>query len=203
MSETPLVPGRLYGLRLWRVTAGPDGERLLSPDRTVEWPAGGEALTARCDRHRHDAPAPGCGCGVCAWHPRSATARRVLQWRWFQPGIVEAWGAVEVHYDGFRAERARPFALVSVPSRFPRQVERLAAAYDARVLELSSPAALLAYCRRHGLGFDEPTVAALLGPDYERARRARLRQRRAEAAWIAGTALMIGAPVAAAALNLA
>jgi hypothetical protein len=202
VSETPLVPGRIYGLRLWRVGTGADGERLLSPDHGVAWPTGGDALTACCDRHDHAAPADGCRCGLCAWHPRPATARRVLQWRWFQPGIVEAWGAVEVHYEGFRAERARPFALISIPSRFPRQVERLAATYDAGIVELSSPGALVGHCRRRGLGFDEATVAALLGPDYEPARRARLRQQRAEAAWIAGTAAMIGVPIAAAALHL-
>jgi hypothetical protein len=202
VSETPLVPGRLYGLRLWRVGNGPDGERLLSPDLAVAWPAGGEALMARCERQGHAAPAHGCGCGVCAWHPRPATARRVMQWRWFQPGIVEAWGAVEVHYEGFRAQWARPFALISVPNRFPRQVERLAADYEAGIVELSSAGALLGHCRRHGLGFDEATVAALLGPEYEPAHRARLRHRRAEAAWMAGAAAMLGAPIAAAALQL-
>jgi hypothetical protein len=202
VSDIPLVPGRVYGLRLWRVVAGEHGERLVSPDLAVEWPTGGLPRAARCERHGHTAPAPGCKCGVCAWHPRTSTARKVMQWRWYLPGIVEAWGAVEVHYAGFRAEWARPHTLISVPSRFPKQVERLAETYRAEIVELSRPAALVRHCERSGLGFDEPTVSALLGDEYEQARRATRRQRTAEAAWVAGAGLMIGAPVAAAALGL-
>ena len=198
MTGAPLVPGRVYGLRLWRVVAGADGERLVSPDHRTEWPVGGEPIAARCARHDHPAPAAGCGCGVYAWHPRPATARRVLQWRWFQPGIVEAWGGVEVHLDGFRAERARVHALVSLPARFPAQLRRLAAAYETGILELRTPAELVAHCEARALGLAEPTVAALLGADYDAARSAGLRRRRAEAAWLTGAALAAGAPLVAA-----
>ncbi len=174
----------------------------MSPDLAVEWPTDGAALAARCGPHGHAAPPPGSPCGVCAWHPRPSTARKVMQWRWYLPGIVEAWGDVEVHYAGFRAEWARPHTLISVPSRFPKQVERLAETYEARIVELSRPAALVKHCERCGLGFDESTVAALLGPDYEQARRATRRQRTAEAAWVAAAGLIIGAPIAATALGL-
>ena len=56
-----------------------------------------------------------CSCGIHAWHPRRASARRILRSRFDLPGIVEADGAVEVHEDGFRAQRARPYASSASP----------------------------------------------------------------------------------------
>src|SRR5688500_16594146 len=112
MRETPLVPTPVYGLRTWTVSGERPDERLAGAYRNAPpWPAGGAWLEAVCPEG-HSAPAPQCSCGVHAWHPRARAARRILAGRGEVPGIVEASGAIEVHEDGFRAQRARPYALV-------------------------------------------------------------------------------------------
>jgi len=115
-------------------------------------------------------------------------------------GVIEARGAVEVHEDGFRAERARPYALVSMPTRNGRRVSRLAEIYATQVIEVRKPAELLAWCRERGLGMDERVVAELLGPEWaqQNAHRKRVRRRNnllrvAAVLAIAGTLVAIGA----------
>jgi hypothetical protein len=139
-------------------------ERLVAPMRGTTWPTHGEMLESTCSgSSAHDPPAAGCTCGVHGWHPTRASARRVCAVRQEVPGILEATGAVEVHEDGFRAQRGRPHTLVALPNRNVRQVERLTEAYGARVLRVDGPDELLAHCRAHGLGLAEATVTELLG----------------------------------------
>jgi hypothetical protein len=62
------------------------------------------------DAEEHEAPASGCDCGLYALHdPPDLTFDRVL-------GAVAAWGNLEVHSSGFRAEYAQVVALV-LPTR--------------------------------------------------------------------------------------
>jgi hypothetical protein len=165
-------------------------ERLAAPLRGTPWASGRDWLQATCGEG-HPAPASGCRCGIHAWHPRAKHARRVLSCRFELPGIVEADGAVEVHEDGFRAERARPYAFVRLPGRNPYLIERVAAAYGAQILDLRRPKELLAVCRERGLGLSEPVVDALLGPEVvEELRRARARGRREDALRYAAAALI-------------
>ena len=67
--------------------------------------------------------APGPGPGLRLRPPRVASlrssARRVLACRREIPGIAEASGAIEIHEDGFRAERARPYAFLLPPGATP------------------------------------------------------------------------------------
>ena len=141
----------------------------------------------------HSPPGATCTCGVHAWHPSRAAARRVCGVRGDVPGIVEASGAVEVHADGFRAERGRPHALALLPNRNARQLERLADAYEIELLRLDGPDALLAYCSDHGLGFSEGVVAELVGTDKLAADRLRRRRRGALAVvWVVVVALVLG-----------
>jgi hypothetical protein len=105
-SDAPLLAGPLYGLRTWRIVRDDGGERLSAPLRGTPWLLDDRWVQATCE-HGHTAPGAGCVCGIHAWHPRPAFARRVLSCRFELPGIVEADGAVEVHEDGFRAERHR------------------------------------------------------------------------------------------------
>ncbi len=196
MSDTALVPGPLYGLRTW-IVVGEDGrERLGAPQRKGEWPAGGEWMQAECPTGEHAPPGAGCSCGIHAWHPTRRSARRVLAGRFELPGVVEASGAVEVHVDGFRAERARPYALVVAPGRNRPRAARLAEAYGARVVDVSGPDALVAWCREHGLGLDGAVVAELLGPAVTDAgRQARRRKRRNDALRILAAAALSAAVV--------
>jgi hypothetical protein len=180
MSDVPLVPSPLYGLRTWTVVGGAGSERLAGPHRRVAWPAAGAWLEATCAMG-HAPPTPDCDCGVHAWHPCRRWARRIVAARREIPGIVEATGAVEVHVDGFRAQRARPYALVLDTRRNPALVRRLAAAYRVPVVEAGGPAAVLAWCRARGLGLEEAVIIELLGPAVQQRRRERVRRARADA----------------------
>ena len=187
MSDTPLVPTPLYGLRTWTVVGESGAERLAGPQQGATWPPAGAWLEATCARTPgHQAPMPGCGCGLHAWHPSRRSARRILAVRREIPGIVEVCGAIEVHDDGLRAQRARPYALVLAPGRNARLVRRLAEAYGTQVVEADGPDAVLAWCRAHGLGLEESVVAELLGPvEAEQRQRARRRKARVDALRIA------------------
>jgi hypothetical protein len=190
VTDTPLVPGPLYGLRSWKVVSDHGGELLAGPHRNTPWPAAGEWLSSSC-ASGHAAPAPDCECGVHAWHPRRASARRVLRSRREVAGVVEASGAVEVHEEGFRAERARPHAFVILPGRNPKLIERLASTYNAGVIEARGPEALFAWCTERGLGLEERVVAELLGPArLEDRRRDRDRKRRRDGFRIAAAVLV-------------
>jgi hypothetical protein len=196
MHGTPLVPTPVYGLRAWNVAGEPGAERLSGPQMGAAWPTRGEWLEAQCTQTpEHAAPVRGCGCGLHAWHPTRRFARKILAGRHEVPGIIEARGVIEVHDDGFRAERARPFALFLAPGRNEPLVRRLADAYRARVVEADDADAVVAFCRENGLGLDEATVTELLGPEGEERRRRRRRKARDDAlrlaAAIALTALLV------------
>lgn len=196
MSSAPLVPGPLYGLRTWRVVVDDGRERLSAPQRGTPWVLGEGWIEATCAED-HRAPAAGCGCGIHAWHPRRAAARRILRSRFDLPGIVEADGAVEVHEDGFRAQRARPYAFVRLPGRNPFLIERLAAAYGAEVIDLRRPEELLAVCRERRLGLQEPVVEQLIGAEVLAARRREQARRRRDDALRVAAALLVLAVVCA------
>ena len=191
MSSAPLVPGPLYGLRTWRVVIEDGRERLSAPQRGTPWAQGRGWVEATCAED-HAAPAVGCRCGIHAWHPRRASARRILRSRFDLPGIVEADGAVELHEEGFRAQRARPYAFVRLPGRNPYAIERLAAAYGAEILDLRRPAELLDVCRERRLGLQPPIVEQLIGPEVLAARhREQARRRRHDALRVAAALLVV------------
>jgi len=181
-TDTPLVPGPVYGIRTWVVVGEPGAERLAGPQRRTPWPAGGQWLEATCATDSgHAAPEHDCICGLHAWHPDAHNARRVLAARREVAGIVECDGTVEVHAEGFRAQRGRPHAIVVTPMRNAALAGRLASAYDAEVASVSGPDALAAWCHDRGLGLEAPVVDEMLGrPDaagHER-REGRRRARR-------------------------
>jgi hypothetical protein len=180
MDDVPLIPSPLFGLRTWRVEVDEDGERLVGAHRGTPWPGGGRWLTAACDVDAdHAAPAPGCHCGIHAWHPSAASARRVLAGRAEVPGVVEADGPIELHEEGFRAQRARPHVLFVAPRRNAAAVQRLGRRHGVPVVTIGSAEELAAYCRDRGLGLPPDVVAELLGPEVrERARRERAEGRR-------------------------
>jgi hypothetical protein len=179
VTDEPLVPGPLYGLRTWAIVSEDGHERLAGPHKGVQWPPGDGWFAATCTSGNHRPPERDCHCGVHAWHPTRANAKRVLASRRELAGVVEARGAIELHEDGFRAEEARPHALVASRERSAKLVRRLAESYHAQVVEVSRPEDLLAWCRERGLGLDESVVAELLGPDrlHKSAERRRIARR--------------------------
>jgi hypothetical protein len=198
VSAPALVPSPLYGLRTWSVVGARGEERLAGPQQSTPWPEAGGWLTASCARDGgHAAPAPECECGIHAWHPARRSARRVLANRGQVPGVVEAGGAVEVHRDGFRAERARPFAVLLGPRANAGLAGRLATAYGAELVPVDGPDAVLAWCRDRGLGLAPAVVDSLLGPERVAAERRVVRARRLRfAAALAAIALLLGVGLA-------
>jgi hypothetical protein len=196
-EDAPLVPAALFGLRAWAVTGKPGAEELVGAYAAVPWPPG-RWLEATCRKGRgHAAPGHGCTCGIYALHPRPRAARRVLAVRGRIGGIVEATGAVEVHEEGFRAERARPYALM-VGRRNPALVGRLAARYGAELIDSRDPMALLAFCRERGLGFDEEVVRSLIGvEELHRLRRERVERARVVAMRVTALVVLTSAIVRA------
>jgi len=195
MSAPPLVPSPVYGLRTWAPTGAQGSERLAGPRQGTAWPTGGDWLEARCE-HGHAAPAADCDCGIHAWHPAPHGARRVLSLRWEIPGVVETEGAVELHRDGFRAERARPYALFVGPLGNAARARRLADAYGIEAVAVDGADAVVAWCRARGLGLAPDVVDELLGPDALAAgRRERRVRRRRMAVRVAALLGVIGALV--------
>ena len=127
--------------------------------------------------HPPGAPAPAgpCTCGLYALHPWAVGRQKswtdksltmvVRSGRLEIVGIVEAWGTVHVHNEGFRAQYARPvnLLLIGTPrdSDYGRFVEDLAIAYRAGVTEVTDAGAFEDHCREHGIGMSPEDVAAL------------------------------------------
>lgn len=204
LTGTPLVATPLYGLRSWTVVGESGAERLAGPHQRTAWPPGATWLEATCAQSpEHQPPTRDCGCGLHAWHPSRRSARRVLSVRREVPGVVEGQGAIEVHEEGFRAERARPRVLFVARGRNTRLVHRLAEAYAAEVVEVDGAEAVLAFCRARGLGLDRSTVSQLLGPQVtEGLRRAKREKTRRDALRLAG-AVVVAALLVVAGLQLA
>lgn len=169
--DPPLVAGVIHGLRTWSLDIRAGEPRLGSPMAPdYVWEADGLATTAECETHGRDSPRPNCGCGLYAHHPRGRWADLALEHRHGRPGacggIVAAWGRVEVHRDGFRAQHARPVALFLRASErgteYEQTVRALAHRHGAEVLVVDDAGAVLAYCRRNELGLDRGAVSRLL-----------------------------------------
>ena len=192
--DTPLVPGRVYGLRSWTVAARDGRDGLEAPFTGVRWPSDGDAIEARCLASAgHEPPSADCTCGIYAYHPSEDSVRQ-LYWALRRDphdptgvpaiGIVEAWGSVEVHDSGFRAEYARPYALV-IPERlaktdYGRRIEQLAGAYGADLVQVRDQEALRRHCVEHDLGLSEQAVARVLGPEFVQRRKRTRRAGRLE-----------------------
>ena len=102
--------------------------RLLSPYIPCRWE--GRVMHAICypansilERGRgwlaepHESPHPDCRCGIYAYH-RPGTQTYFGEWEWTE-GIVTAWGRIEAHAAGLRAQHARVEALGLPPSNEP------------------------------------------------------------------------------------
>lgn len=143
--------GPVHGIRRWTLVPGAGGAIRLGSLSLQAWLNDGKTTWARCRRGdgRHPrgqrAPIGSCSAGLYALHPAAAGAAQNL----FPPGttrpievvgIVAAWGTVHVHREGFRAEYARPTALLLIGagrnSDYGRLVTDLATGHRARVVEL-------------------------------------------------------------------
>lgn len=90
----------IYGYRVWSLVDG----QLFSPYRGTVWDE--KPLSASCNNGFHSAPSSDCKCGIYAQHEIkdmvafAASPREIL-------GKIQAWGNIEIHEQGFRAEHAQ------------------------------------------------------------------------------------------------
>jgi hypothetical protein len=125
MSAAPDLTAPVVGFRAWRIANG----RLVSPYVPCRWE--GRVMRAECyDANRglvrgdgwldrpHESPHPDCRCGIYAYH--TPGPRTYFGESWWCGGLVTAWGHLEVHADGFRAQFARVEALSEPESAEPR-----------------------------------------------------------------------------------
>lgn len=124
MTRAPDLVGPVVAFRAWRVVDGV----LLSPYIPCRWD--GPVMRAQCyPANRtlefgrgwlsapHDAPHADCRCGIYGYH-RPGVQAYYGEWEWVD-GIVIAWGRIEAHRDGLRAEHARVCALARRPGAAP------------------------------------------------------------------------------------
>lgn len=179
-DDPPLLAGQIHGLRRWSLGLEDGRIRLGSSFRDFWWDPGGAATTATCGEgslRRHRPPGKRCGCGLYALHPGPESASEVFPVQILDglpsevSGIVEAWGRVEVYETGFRAQFARPVALIlhrdQLGTDWGELVERIARAYRADVLIVSRSGEVTEYCREHDLGLAPGTVAELVPRDQQ------------------------------------
>jgi hypothetical protein len=171
-----VVPQKLHGLRSWLICTDASGEfRLRGHIENALWRDGGETTWAECrhgGRRGHASPAPigGCTCGLYAAHPWSPGAALNYAPRFGTPlaalGLVEAWGTVHLYRDGFRAQYAKPSALVLRGAMrrgdYARLVETLAESHYAEVIQVADTRELVRLCRGRGLGFTPAVVDELV-----------------------------------------
>jgi hypothetical protein len=96
----------------------------------------------------HASPHPDCRCGIYAYH--TPGPRTYFGETWWCEGIVCAWGRLEVHADGLRAEFARVEALAEPEAEDPRLRAAVAAIAAGLEVPLVARAELPAVGERLG-----------------------------------------------------
>ncbi len=188
-SDLAVVPGVIHGLRRWQLYLEGSRWRLGSLNQPIIW-APGEAMEAACIHHdfmeddpeNHDPPGAGCRCGIYAFHPFGDAAEAFEEdvdapepgyaraVGWTICGVLSAWGRIEVHQEGFRAQRARLEALF-LPSNwagsaYHEAIEAVARLYGVPAVEHESES-LIETCRRRWPGLDPDLVDELLVAELE------------------------------------
>ncbi len=155
--EPPLYAGSVQGIRTWRMVPDTRSEGLLlaALAQNVVWTPG-EPVRAIClaavHSRGHISPAPDCSCGIYAHHPSGRqsvlTLERVLASDSNRiAGVVSAWGHIEVHLDGFRAEKAVPDSFLYRSLSARAYALDLASLYGAKAVHVPDLPALRAFCR--------------------------------------------------------
>lgn len=163
-----LLTEYVVGFRQWlAIPCGPPAGYRLCPLFTctlsAPWVPG--VNTARCFPSRstghqiiqHEPPGPdgddGCPCGLYARHEITDTMRRDhIKGR--ITGAIQAWGDIEVHNDGFRAQHARVIALAR-SSDHREQLAELGPSYGVKVLPLDH---LAGYASLYGTPIPPPLI---------------------------------------------
>lgn len=145
-ETAPDLIGAVAGFRSWTLRAPEAAAKepvagSLHPGWTNSdnpWPPGD--FKARCEAHAvslydkppHTAPDADCACGIYAVHELSSVPSSPRPPPWDArnvevclpvTGVIRAWGDIEVHWEGFRAEFAEVFAFAPREADVPRGVD--------------------------------------------------------------------------------
>ena len=178
----PLVPGVVHGLRTWGLALDREGRPGLIGYGHTRWESGGRPTRGDClpgegepKVHPTGSPVPaaGCACGLYASHPWARDPNSDflrVDGMGLEPddvfGVVEAWGRMEVHEDGFRAEYARPIALFArsgADLEWDVPNDRMAEEYDCELIRVGSVEELAAELTQFDKGLDRVLVEDLVG----------------------------------------
>ena len=120
----------VLGFRLWEMR----GDALYGPAYDQRWVPGENVASCHVDQSHH-APVADCRCGFNAYHHR--LPRPSHYGDRYVAGAVAAWGEVEWHRTGFRAERGCAVALCfEAEDEGPRraQIEAIARRYGVKAV---------------------------------------------------------------------
>jgi hypothetical protein len=154
-AETPDLIEAIVAFRKWRVVDG----RLRSLYEPVFWLQPTQQAECRSGRYKgspHDAPQSGCSCGIYASHEPDYRFPTV-DYRGVS-GIVTAWGAIEVHADGLRAEFVQVEALSMYSHWGRRQSDAVRSVAESLEVDLMDLYDLEAVAGRYGARLDRRLV---------------------------------------------
>lgn len=164
------MTGRVRGLRSWRLVPGPAGEWRLGALNGELWERGTPTRAVCRGRRSHaeHAPAGDCQCGLYALHPWAYRATEWVPGGLSIFGTVSAWGALQLHAEGFRAQWAEPASLFLVGadprSEYGSVLVDLAAVHGAEIWEVATMSEAIRRCSLEGIGLARRTIASLLDP---------------------------------------
>jgi hypothetical protein len=132
---TDRLSTEVIGFRQWAVT---DDLELGSTAVSKVWKRGPNIAVCLASPRCEEAPASGCHCGFYAlhhptfWYGKGGVTRGPFYGfgplhKRFVSGLVAAWGRLEVHHDGFRAERAKVVAIALPNSKLDAVIARAVA----------------------------------------------------------------------------
>lgn len=158
IEQIPRFTGSILGVRQWLV---PRSMAELKPLGSLKsnlpsWEIDGSASRARClkvENKLHEIPGKNCECGLRAYHPWFVppwylrSGDKAANQDLYLTGVVEAWGRIELYAESFRAEFARPVALVLPPAFTTNDIARtalgkLCSRADAEMLDPGQPGSL-------------------------------------------------------------
>ncbi len=177
MSDTPFFAGTIEGIRGWSLSDDLElrGRGLGSSEA---WAPDGSPTEAVClEDDDHPAPDPGCECGLYALHPQAQISEWVDVFLFGGvAGVVEAWGQIELHEVGFRAQFARPKLLFEPASHLISMkdltsIHEAAERYRVPVVPVPRPEHAAEWCRAREIGLASEVVEQTLLRDVRLALR--------------------------------
>jgi hypothetical protein len=155
LATAPDLIEPIIAFRKWRVVDG----RLRSLYEPVFWLEAMQHAECRSGTHSgapHEVPHSRCSCGIYASHEPDYRFPTV-DYRGVS-GIVSAWGAIEVHADGLRAEWVQVEALSVYSHWGRRQTEAVGAVADSLGVDVVDLYDLEAVAGRYGSRLDRRLV---------------------------------------------